>query len=88
MKRASSDFPDCPYRLKTGSLWVTLGVIGTLERVLSSGWEACSGGALFAGKVAIAERGEEAFKRLFCAFVERIGKRGGKGRGRGGNARL
>jgi hypothetical protein len=42
--------------------------------------KAGSGGAVFAGKVAIVERGQRAFKRLFCAFVECIGKRGGKGR--------
>jgi len=47
--------------------------------VLSRLRKAVSDGVLFAGKVAIAERGEEAFKRVFCTFWGRIGKRGGKG---------
>ena len=58
---------------------VSLGCLGTLRRVLSKGRKAGSGGALFAGSVAIAERGETAFKRVFCALWERKGKRGGKG---------
>jgi hypothetical protein len=43
---------------------------------------------LFAGKVAIAERGERAFKRAFCALKERMGKRGVKGWKGGGKAKV
>ena len=60
------------------------GSFQTLGRVLSRSRKACSGGALFAGKVAIAEREESAFKRPLRTFVERIGKRGAKGWGRDG----
>ena len=62
---------------------MSLGRLGTLRRVLSKAGKACSGGALFVGSVAIAERGQTAFKRVFCTFWERIGKRGAKGRDRG-----
>ena len=53
--------------------------MGTLRRVLSRLRGGGSSGALFAGRVAIAEREEEAFKGLFCTFKESIGKRGAKG---------
>jgi hypothetical protein len=51
---------------------VSLGSFQTLGRVLSRGRKAGSGGALFAGRVSIVEREEEAFKGLFCTFWERI----------------
>jgi len=51
--------------------------LGTLGRVLSRGWKGCSGGALFVGKVSMAERVKEAFKGVFCTFWERIGREGG-----------
>jgi hypothetical protein len=60
-----------------------LGCFGTLGRVLSKGRKAGSGGALFVGRVAIAERVETAFKRLFCALWVRIGKEGCEGMERG-----
>jgi hypothetical protein len=59
---------------------VSFGCFGTLGMVLSRGKKGSSGGALFAGKVSMAERGQRAFKRVLCALGERIGKRGGKGR--------
>ena len=62
---------------------MSFGCFGTLGRVLSRLRKACSGGALFAGSVAIAEREEEAFKGVFCTFWERIGKKGCKGVERG-----
>lgn len=58
-----------------------MGSFQTLGRVLSRGRKAGSDGVLFAGSVAIAERGEEAFKGPLCTLWERIGKRvrrGGK----------
>lgn len=51
--------------------------------MLSKGRKAGSGGALFVGRVAIAERVETAFKRLFCALWVRIGKEGCEGVGMG-----
>jgi hypothetical protein len=65
-----------------GSLGWPRGHFGSFQalgRVLSRGRRAGSGGALFVGRVAIAERGQRAFKRLFCAFWESIGKRVEKG---------
>jgi hypothetical protein len=67
---------------------VSLGSFQTFGGVLSRGWKAGSDGALFAGRVAIAEREEEAFKRLFCTLWGRIGKKGCEGVERGGIARL
>ena len=52
------------------------------ERVLNLPLGAREGGfqgRLFAGNDMIAKRGQRAFKRVFCALGERIGKRGAKG---------
>jgi len=62
---------------------VSLGCLYTLGRVLSRRRRAGSGGALFVGKVAIAEIGQRAFNGPLCTFGEGIGKRGGKGWKRG-----